>query len=111
MRNLLNVFAAVVLVSAADPPKPMWPGVFDAQFGLYTSTGALPAIVNGTAFFYYDWSNLRSQIIDYSERCIPIVPFISDTVPCRLYFNPSGTYLHIPKLNKDCCKNSAPMSG
>jgi len=97
------MWVLLLLSSAlAQPTKPMWPVEFDSPFGL-TNLGPLSPLLNVTSHFYYNWDQLQSQVIDYPVRCIPGLEPSGEDYPCKLYFNPQGTYMSQPALNLPCC--------
>jgi hypothetical protein len=97
---LLSISSAVLLISVhGDPTKSVWPIQFDVPFGLDC---ILPPIHNATSHLYYDWT-IKSQALDYPERCFPFAHWDSGFHPCTLFFNPQGVYLAAPAIGLDCC--------
>ena len=102
--------AAVLCVAAAygasavsgDPSKPVWPTNFQTPFGLYV---AFPSVKNASAEFYYKYdSEAQVQLLDYQEHCIPLVHWNAEPHPCKIYFQPSGIYVHQPATGLECCQ-------
>ena len=97
---VLTVASATTAV--ADPSKPVWPTNFQTPFGLYV---AFPPVKNATAEFYYKYdSEAQVQLLDYQQHCIPLVHWDAVGHPCKLYFNPSGVYVHQPATGLECCQ-------
>ena len=53
---------------------------------------------------YYNWDEYQSQVIDYPNNCIDVVPVIGYLHPCRLYFTPNDIYFSQPSLGVECCQ-------
>ncbi len=56
---------------------------------------------NASSYFYYDWTH-EVSLIDYPEQCIAIVGN-STSHPCKIYFNPKGSFLSQPSTGVKCC--------
>lgn len=95
--------AAMTMMVAGSPTKPVWPQQFDVPFGLHA---IFPPINNATAHLYYDWT-VQAQLIDYPEKCFPFAHWDSAFHPCKLYFNPQGVFVSAPAIGLDCCTLAA----
>jgi len=84
------------------PPKSVWPPEFSAPFGLYINS-ILSPVNNASSTLFYNW-NIESQLIDYPNNCIPLIPILGYKQSCKLYFTANNTYFSQPKLNIPCCK-------
>ena len=81
---------------------PVWPEQFSAPFGLYATA---PPVKNASSMFYYHVTkNFQKQLIDYLEKCLPLVPGNAiHNEPCKLYFQSEGIFLSQPSKGVNCC--------
>jgi len=92
---------SIACISAASPTKPTWPDQFSSPFGL---NDPLAFLKNESAVMYYNWDEVKSQLLDYKEHCFPLVRWNAAAHPCKMYFNPTGIYVSFPSLGIPCCQ-------
>jgi len=99
------VFLSVLLTALGQPQKPVWPDEFDSPFGLNVPPvpGVVPnGIINGSAHFYYSWTDLQASLIVYEDGCLPGIFTDSQNTPCNITFVPTGTFFQSPEYTPAC---------
>jgi len=104
MRSLFYLLVCCLIVckcvEGATPERPVWPDEFKLPFGL---NDPLLFVKNSSAVMYYNWDQVQSQLLDYSQSCFPLVRWNARSHPCKMYFNPKGIFVSFPTLNITCC--------
>eukprot|EP01113_Clastostelium_recurvatum_P005701 TRINITY_DN1254_c0_g1_i1.p1 TRINITY_DN1254_c0_g1~~TRINITY_DN1254_c0_g1_i1.p1 ORF type:complete len:233 (-),score=62.08 TRINITY_DN1254_c0_g1_i1:38-736(-) len=99
MKWSLALLVVLSCACVASCDKPTWPDEFAMPFGLNFAIG----IHNASAMMYYNWDQAKSQLLDYTSHCFPLLRYNSGFHPCKMYFNPKGIFASIPSLNIPCC--------